>query len=277
MRTYLLDTTGLHSSAAALALEDEEIWNGCAAEHVLWALRRALTRRDAAAVALAGGSTPKGLYRLLAERRFNQKLDWERVHVFWGDERLVPLDSPESNYGLAARLLLKHIPVPEGNIHPMPTETSKPEEAADDYAETLRETFTRAGLIQPAASAVGASCPAQAPPRFDLIILGLGPDGHTASLFPGSAALDERERWVVPTDPGTTQPLVPRLTMTLPIINRARHVLFLVNVSGKTGMLRRILLNREDWPPPAGRVRPEGDLLWLIHDAEGRLESLDGS
>jgi 6-phosphogluconolactonase len=197
-------------------------------------------------VALAGGSTPQGLYRLLGSEGFRTRIPWNRVHLFWGDERCVPPSSRKSNYRMAAESLLAHVPVPPGNIHRMQGELP-PCEGAARYEETLRTFFTGPGL-----------------PVFNLILLGLGPDGHVASLFPYSEGLQERERLVVPNY--SWAEANPRLTLTLPVINRAETILFLVAGEEKRSVVSRVL-RRESSPArlPARAVCPVmGDLLWYL-------------
>jgi len=207
-------------------------------------------------VALSGGSTPRALYRLLAEPPFRDAIDWPRVHLFWGDERFVPADHPDSNYRLAREALITRVPIPAENVHPIPTEAADPETAASQYEETLRRCF---------------ATPEGVAPRFDLILLGLGADGHTASLFPESPALDEKQRLVAAT-------FVPklgawRLTLTPPILRAARHIIFLISGRDKASPLRDV--RQGPYDPhrlPAQLARPqEGDLTWLADEAAASL------
>jgi len=207
-------------------------------------------------VALSGGSTPRAFYRLLGEPPFREAVDWPRVHLFWGDERFVPADHPDSNYRLAQEALIGSVPIPAANVNPMPTESSDPHTAAAQYEETLRRFFAP---------------PEGEPPRFDLVLLGLGADGHTASLFPGSPALDEDGRLVVAV-------YVPkldawRLTLTPPVLRSARHTVFLVSGSDKASVLREVLEGPyEPRRLPAQLVRPEaGELTWLLDEAAASL------
>lgn len=218
--------------------------------------RFALLAAEAAAlrgrfrVALAGGRTPRRLYECLAGDPHRSAVPWERVEVFWGDERWVPPDHPDSNFRLAHEALLAHVPVPAAGIHPMRA-GGTPDEAAAVYERELRNAF-------------GLSPAGGVPPRFDLILLGLGPDGHTASLFPGSPALDAVDHLVA-------APFVPalaayRLTLTLPVLNAAAHVVFLVAGADKAAVLRAALGGTERLP--ASRVRPrDGALTWLVDRA----------
>ncbi len=213
------------------------------------------------AVALAGGSTPATLYGLLAAAPFREAIAWENVHIFFGDERCVPPDAPESNYRMAWETLLAHVPLPEANIHRMPAEWPDHEAAARQYAAELRGFFQLGGSQWP---------------RFDLILLGMGPDGHTASLFPHKPALQERQRLVAATEPGL-KPFVPRLTLTFSAINHAAHILFLVAGADKAETLARVLEGQsEPESLPAQAVAPEnGTLTWLLNkDAASRLRAL---
>ena len=202
-------------------------------------------------LALAGGSTPRRLYELLAGSEFRDKIPWTQVHFFWGDERMVPQDHPQSNYRMGQEALLKHVPVPRPNIHPIPTQAS-PEEAAQAYENELRQHFGR-GV-----------------PTFDLILLGLGGDGHTASLFPGAAALEEKQRLAVAHRPGLKG--FDRVTLTLPVLNQARRVFFLVAGENKATALRAALGSGGQLP--AQQVAPRnGELIWLVDAAAAsRLE-----
>lgn len=222
-----------------------------AAERFVAAARGALERAGRFNVALSGGATPRGLYARLAAEPFRARVDWERVRVFWGDERCVPPEHPDSNYGLARELLLTRVPIPPEGICRMRGEASDPDLAAAEYAGELRTAF---GLER------GER------PRFDLILLGMGADGHTASLFPGSPALREVMRLVVAAYVEAARAY--RLTLTLPVLNAAAAVLFLVAGSDKTPKLRAALRERPSPEVPASLVRPErGTLSWIIDRA----------
>ncbi len=192
-----------------------------------------------ASLALAGGRTPRGVYEYIAAQHAD--LSWERIHVYWGDERYVPHDRPDSNYRMARETLLDKVPIPPANVHPMPTDEPSPDEAARVYENQLRDELGDE-------------------PVFHVILLGLGADGHTASLFPGSPALAERDRWVLASE----APAEPkqRLTLTLPVINAARAVHFLVVGADKHAALRCAL---EGGDCPAALVRPKnGTLTWWV-------------
>ena len=210
--------------------------------------RLAITRHDRFSVALAGGSTPRVLYSLLAGKEYASKLDWARIHIFWGDERCVAPNHEDSNYRMAFEVMLRHLPIPVKQIYRMEGEI-EPKKSAKDYENQLQNFF------------------AGKPPRFDLILLGLGADGHTASLFPGTKALNETNRWVLANY--VRKLSTWRLTMTASLINQAANVTFLVSGKGKPAALQRVLVGR--YSPeeiPAQIIRPDhGQLRWLM-DAE---------
>ncbi len=200
------------------------------------------------AMALAGGSTPRALYHLLGSR-YRDTLPWPRIHLFWGDERFVPPDDPASNYAMAQEALVRHVPIPEANIHPISTNASSPEEAAAGFEATLRNQLGEEGGL-------------------DLTLLGLGEDGHTASLFPGSSVLTEDKRWVraaeAPPDAAPRQ----RITMTYPLLNASRHVLLLVSGAAKHEPLRAILDRMPQAESyPAAHIRARQSLTWLTDTA----------
>jgi 6-phosphogluconolactonase len=200
-------------------------------------------------VALSGGSTPRLLYTLLTQPARIALIDWSRVMVFWGDERCVPPDDPLSNYRMAQQALLDRVHLPAENVHRIFGEL-EPDRAARKVELELRQVF-----------------PGTPQPRFDLVLLGLGDDGHTASLFPGSPALTETERWVTPVEHVVPPPpLVTRISLTIPVFNSAASVLFLVSGSGKAGIVSKVLQNQpRSAQLPAQRVRPDkGRLVWAV-------------
>ncbi|MGC1375954.1 MAG: 6-phosphogluconolactonase [Anaerolineales bacterium] len=211
----------------------------------------AIRKRGRFAVALSGGSTPKPMNALLAAPPFATRIDWSKVYVFWSDERCVAPQDAESNYGNAREALLIHVPIPPENIQRVFGELA-PEHAAQKYEDKLREFF--AGKA----------------PRFDLVLLGLGEDGHTASLFPGAPAVRENSRWALAVKHSTPPlPLVDRVTLTPPVINAAANVTFLVTGAAKAERLRQVL--RDQYNPdrlPAQVVRPkDGKLFWFLDEA----------
>ncbi|MFB3917461.1 MAG: 6-phosphogluconolactonase [Terriglobales bacterium] len=238
-----------------------------AAELLCRLAQAAISNKGRFAVALSGGSTPRRLYELLGSAALRGRILWPSVHVFWGDERCVSPDHPQSNYRMAYELLLSQVPIPTQNIHRMHGEDDPPR-AAEDYERTLRDFFKlQTGEL----------------PRFDLILLGLGEDGHTASLFPGSPALDETDRLVVA--PYIEKLHASRLTLTFPVINHAAVILFVVSGSAKPAVLREVLepgagevleagardvLERRVAANilPAARVRPAaGQVYWFVDQA----------
>lgn len=219
---------------------------------------RSIAERGSFFVALAGGSTPKALYALLSESPYSGDIAWDRIEIFFGDERWVPLDHPESNFAAAQIILLSKVPLISSQVHPVPTTAPSLREAALAYEDTIRARFSHAR------EAAGIE-EAEPVPRFDLILLGMGPDGHTASLFPHSRQLSVTGRLVSEGDaPGT--PVPKRISMTLPLINAARNVVFMVAGSDKASALAEVFSassSGEDFP--AKQVQPvNGELLWLV-------------
>jgi 6-phosphogluconolactonase len=223
-----------------------------AADRVVASARNAIRRRGRCVLALSGGSTPRLVYPLLAAPPRVGAVDWSRVEFFWGDERAVSPDHPDSNYGLARRLLLDQLPgVRPDAVHRMPADAPDRDVAARRHEAELG----RAMGVRPGTSGR---------PRFDLIWLGMGPDGHTASLFPGASALDERRRWVVPATAPRTVAVRERMSITLPVINAARQVLFVVAGADKAAAVRSVRDGSRDLP--AGRVHARST-LWLLDAA----------
>jgi 6-phosphogluconolactonase len=231
---------------------DAENLTRAAAEHFFTLAESAIAARGRFAVAFCGGWTPRATYALLATPELAAQVDWSCVHVFWGDERCVPPDHPDSNYRMAREALLDHVPIPTQNVHRIRGEV-EPEEAAAEYERTLRR------FLSPPPEERGA--------EFDLVLLGMGDDGHTASLFPGSTALHERMRWVVAYYVDKLQAW--RVTLTPVAINAAAQVTFIVSGVGKAKRLQQVLAG--PYQPdvlPAQVVRPDGGrLLWLVDAA----------
>ncbi|MEW6660343.1 MAG: 6-phosphogluconolactonase [Thermodesulfobacteriota bacterium] len=232
---------------------DLETLSRAAAQLFARQAEQAVKVRARFSVALSGGQTPRRTYEILAQPPFRDQVPWEQTHVFWGDERCVAPDDPRSNARLAREAFLERVPLPPAQIHPISC-IGSPATAAREYAALLRQFF-EAG-----------------PPRFDLIFLGLGEDGHTASLFPYDRALEERRRW-------TAAVYVPaqdlhRVTLTATVINQARVVAFLVAGGAKAGVLREVMQKpRDPWRLPAQLIKPEpGELYWLVdREAAGQL------
>lgn len=213
-----------------------------------WMLAAATKTEGVFSVALSGGSTPRRLYELLAEPPFAGPFPWSRTHWFWGDERFVPHDDRMSNYRMAREALLSRAPIPASNIHPIPTEGLTAEEAASAYERELK-SFYGADRLDPAR------------PLFDVNLLGIGEDGHTASLFPGTKVLAERDRWVAAV--AGVQPET-RITLTYPALESSRDAIFLIAGKEKRDALAR--LRRGDDSVPAAHLHPTGT-LWIFTDA----------
>lgn len=201
------------------------------------------------AVSLSGGSTPRRLYELLATPEIASRFPWNRTHWFWGDERFVPHDHPDSNYGMARDAFLSRVPVPDDNIHAVPTEGLSPEQAAAAYEATLKRFY-------------GADTLAPARALFDVTLLGIGANGHTASLFPCQPALQETRRWVVAVIGAEAE---ARITLTYPALDSSRQVAFVVTGEEKRGVVARAQAG--DRTLPAGMVRPVGLLHWFTDRA----------
>ncbi len=215
---------------------------------VLAKIQAAIAQRGICTIALAGGSTPKPLYEQLAL----QKVDWNCLHVFWGDERYVPPTHPDSNQGMARKAWLDQVPLPADNIHPMATEAADPAIAASQHESALQAFFkTPVGVF----------------PEFDIILLGIGDDGHTASLFPHTEALQVRDRLVTVGNKDGQ----PRLTFTAPLINHARAVIFIVAGAGKQSALQHIFATTDDDSLyPSRLIQPQGELWWLLDQDAGQ-------
>jgi 6-phosphogluconolactonase len=218
-----------------------------AAEYFAARCREAVEERGSFTIALSGGSTPKLLFELLADRDepFRDQIAWSSIHFFWSDERHVPPDHPDSNYRMANEAMLSRIPMTTNNVHRVLSENPSAAEAATDYEETLVE-ITQQSL-----------------PRLDLILLGLGIDGHTASIFPGSEVLHETKRLVAA--PWVEKFQTYRITMTLPLLNNGATIVFLVSGSEKATIVKAVFQGPEKYPAQA--VKPtDGELLWMLDD-----------
>lgn len=217
-------------------------------EITLAEIQLAIAQRGRCTIALAGGSTPKPLYEALA----TQDLPWEKIHIFWGDERYVPADHPDSNAGMARQAWLDRVPIPPQNVHPMPTNEADPEVAADNYEHYLQAFFQLE---------LGEY------PSLDLILLGIGDDGHTASLFPRTEALQVCDRLITVGNKDSQ----PRITFTIPLINYARCILFLVAGENKRTALSQIFAPEgSNIDYPARFIQPSaGKLVWLLDHSAG--------
>ena len=200
------------------------------------------------AVCLTGGSTPKPVYDRLAREPYKRSLPWDKIHWFWGDDRFVPIEDERSNAGMAIKALLRETPVPPDNIHPIPTERNSLGDASRIYQEELK-SFYGQNQLDPM------------DPLFDIVLMGFGADGHTASLFPGTSTLTETDRWVLGVEEAGLEPFVPRITLTFPVMASTKEMLFLVSGQGKQEILSRVLAGENF---PATSAYAEGDLIWLV-------------
>lgn len=226
-----------------------------AAEELVSLILDSVSERGRFAIALSGGSTPRILYTLLADT-YSDQIPWDSVHIFWGDERYVPKNHKDSNYGMADRALVSKVPIPSQNVHRIQTKAETPDKAASSYERVLREFFHSAQADESI-------------PTFDLTLLGVGNDGHTASLFPGDPVLEERDRWVAAVDASPEAHPRERITLTLPVINRSRNVFFIASGSKKRKVVKSIIENKADAIElyPAAMVRPIEKTVWFV-DAE---------
>ncbi len=230
---------------ATVTLADPE----ALAQHVaVWLTGLANAATGRFSIALSGGSTPRRLFEILAEPAHAARFPWDRTHLFWGDERFVAYDHPDSNYRMTRLAMLDHVPIPPDNVHPMPV-SGYPSAAARAYQMTLQTYY-------------GAESLDMTRPLFDVVLLGLGENGHTASLFPHTAALNEALAWVAPVVENVPQ---PRLTLTYPAIACSKIVAFLVAGAGKASVLRLVLGG--DRSQPAARVSSAGEVIWFTDGA----------
>jgi 6-phosphogluconolactonase len=214
----------------------------------LWLKERIAPLKGRIAIALSGGSTPRRLFQLMGSD-FEHEFPWARMHFFWGDERFVPRDSPESNFRMAYEAMLSKVAVPPDNIHPVPIDGLEPDAAARAYERELQGFY-------------GAPTLDRNKFLFDVQLLGLGEDGHTASLIPGEPVLDERRRWVAAVSHGRPE---TRMTLTYPPIESSRHIAFLVSGAAKRDILHKVRAQTAD--VPAARLHPLGDLTFLVDRA----------
>jgi 6-phosphogluconolactonase len=224
-----------------------------ALEEIFPIIKEAIAKRGKFSIALSGGHTPEKMYSLWAQTaQYRDKTPWDRVHLFWSDERYVPSDNLLSNYHMARETFISSVPIPPENVHPVPTNLSPPEECARAYETELLKFF-------------GSD-----PSAFDVQLLGIGPEGHTASLFPNSPALDEKSRWVlavrVPADPPQ------RITFTPPILNNGRNTFFLVAGENKRAILSAIRAEPDAQTSqyPAARIHPPKEPVWFLDEAAAR-------
>jgi 6-phosphogluconolactonase len=237
----------LNDNRKIIAVADPVALAKAAADRLL---ARIANNSDRVAICLTGGSSPKQLYELLANEPYRGQIPWNRVHWFIGDERFVPATDSLNNMRMARQAFLNGC-APLVNIHPMATNAADPDEAAHRY-ETELKSFYGADSLDPAR------------PLFDLVLMGVGPDGHTASLFPGYPALAETERWVVGVPKAHVEPFVPRVSLTLPVLGSCREMLFEVSGADKRPILTRVLAGED---LPAGHAASAGETTWLVDRA----------
>jgi 6-phosphogluconolactonase len=234
-----------HEPIIDIAVDAEDM----ATRAALWLATRIVVAPAPFALNLAGGSTPKRVYELLASPAFQHYIDWTKVHLFWGDERCVPFDHKDSNYRMVHEALIAHVPIPPDHIHRIPVEAGPPETAARLYEEDL-QGFYGAKSLDPAR------------PLFDVTLLGLGPDGHTASLFPNTAALEDRKSWATAVVGVKSE---ARVSLTYPAIEASAAVLFLVAGAEKRAALAGVLA--KDRSLPAARLETDAPVLWFVDRA----------
>lgn len=225
-----------------------------AARVAAWLFDLACAKDGPFNLCFSGGATPRLLYQRLAQAPYRDEFPWEKLHLFWGDERFVPPDDALSNYAMTRKSLLAHVPIPQANIHPVPTLGLSPQAAAAIYQRELQD-FYGAERLDPGR------------PLFDVNLLGLGPDGHTASLFPNSAALAERKRWVAPVIGAAAE---VRITLTYPTLESSRHAAFLVAGQDKADILSRLLEGNQSLP--AAQLHPLGE-LWVFSDQAAQVRA----
>jgi len=237
----------LNDNRKIIAVADPVALAKAAAERLL---ARITDNGDRVAICLTGGSSPKQLYELIGNEPYRDQIPWDRVHWFIGDERFVPATDSLNNMRMARQAFLNGC-APLVNIHPMATNAADPDEAARRYEAELKSFY-------------GADSLDCARPLFDVVLMGVGPDGHTASLFPGYPALTETERWVVGVPQAHVEPFVPRVTLTLPVLGSCREMLFEVGGADKRAILTRVLAGED---LPAGRAVSVGETTWLVDRA----------
>ena len=235
------------ANTRVIAVSDSSALAKAAADRIM---ARIAANGDRVAICLTGGSSPKQLYQLLATDLYRSQIPWHRVHWFIGDDRFVAADDPLNNMGMARRTFLERC-APASNIHAIPTDRANPEQAARRYESKLQSFY-------------GADRLDSGRPLFDLVLMGVGPDGHTASLFPNDPAVEETARWVVGVPKANVEPFVPRVTLTLPALNCCREMLFEVSGAEKRAILTRVLDGEN---LPASRAHSIGETIWLVDRA----------
>lgn len=223
-----------------------------AMDEMMRIISETISLRGRFTVALSGGHTPIRMFELWAGKPYGDDTPWDKIHLFWGDERYVPHEDERSNFRLARETFISHVPIPAPNVHPIPTVSSQPDKSAETYEKELRDFF------------------GPEPPQIDLQLQGVGAEGHTASLFPDSPALFEKQRWVLPVNPpAEISPAVERITMTPVVLNRGRNTFFIVSGEDKRQIIAG--LRAETSPQtsrfPAAHIQPPGPVLWFLDRA----------
>lgn len=231
---------------------DLETLSVAAMDEMMRIISETVSLRGRFTIALSGGHTPIRMFQLWACKPYLNATPWDKVYLFWGDERYVPHDDERSNFRLARDTFISHVPIPARNVRPMPTVSAPPDKSAETYEKELREFF------------------GPEPPQIDLQLQGVGAEGHTASLFPDSPALSEKQRWVLPViPPPEVNPAVDRITMTPVVLNRGRNTFFLVSGEDKRSIIAG--LRAETSPQtsrfPAARIQPPGPVIWFLDRA----------
>ena len=236
-----------------------------AVEQIVNIANSAVLKKGFCTIVLAGGQTPQQTYELLSEPSRTDQMPWRQSHFFWGDERWLASTHPDSNFFMAHKALLSKVQIPPENTHQIPTGHQNPEIGADIYERHLRDFFHSKPQTETIRISENITFPS-----FDLVILGMGTDGHTASLFPGSNFLDEKEKWVTAVKEGTGSPPVPRITLTLPVLNQAKNIIFLISGNRKKEILDTILDKPEEAKMiyPAAHVKPQENLIWIAAEKD---------
>ncbi len=233
-------------------------------DHIIYFARSAVLDKGFCTIVLAGGNTPQQTYELLSEPSRSNQMDWQQSHFFWGDERWLASEHPDSNFSMAHNALFSKVHIPPRNIHQIPTGHQAPEIGAEMYEKHLRDFFHSKPLTETTRISENITFPS-----FDLVLLGMGADGHTASLFPGSNFLKEKEKWVTAVKEDAGSPPVPRITLTLTVLNQAKNIIFLLSGNKKREILDTVLNEPEKaLAYPAAHVKPRGNLIWIVSEKD---------
>jgi len=233
-------------------------------EQIVNIAKSAVSDKGFCTIVLAGGRTPRQTYELLSLPSRAEQMPWQQSHFFWGDERWLASTHPDNNFSMAHKALFSKVHIPPQNIHQIPTWHNDPEIGAEMYEKHLRDFFHSKPLTETTRISENITFP-----NFDLVLLGMGTDGHTASLFPGSKFLNKNEKWVEAVNKDTGSPPVPRITLTLPVLNQAKNILFLLSGSKKKNILDTVLNKREKaLVYPVAHVKPRGNLIWIVADKD---------